>query len=306
MQEIKFVENKHLKEKPKDQSKLGFGRIFTDYMFTMEYNSKEGWHNAQVRPYENLSFDPATTFIHYGQAFFEGMKAYNAVDGVRLFRPKDNFARATRSAERLCMPALDEELALEGLKLLLEAKRQTGLPIVTEIMSEKHLDLFADVDIIQLGARNMQNFMLLKELGRCNKPILLKRGLSATMEEFLMAAEYIFAGGNKQVILCERGIRTFEKMIRNNLDLSAVPLVKMFSHLPIIIDPSHAAGRRDMVQPLSRAAIAAGADGLIIEAHNDPKHALCDGAQSLDLDQFDNVMADIKRRAEFEGRTMMP
>ena len=185
-------------------------------------------------------------------------------------------------------------------------KRQTGLPIVTEIMSEKHLDLFADVDIIQLGARNMQNFMLLKELGRCNKPILLKRGLSATMEEFLMAAEYIFAGGNKQVILCERGIRTFEKMIRNNLDLSAVPLVKMFSHLPIIIDPSHAAGRRDMVQPLSRAAIAAGADGLIIEAHNDPKHALCDGAQSLDLDQFDNVMADIKRRAEFEGRTIMP
>ncbi len=142
-------------------------------------------------------------------------------------------------------------LEAEGLKLLLEAKRQTGLPIVTEIMSEKHLDLFADVDIIQLGARNMQNFMLLKELGRCNKPILLKRGLSATMEEFLMAAEYIFAGGNKQVILCERGIRTFEKIIRNNLDLSAVPLVKMFSHLPIIIDPSHAAGRRDMVQPLS-------------------------------------------------------
>ena len=190
--------------------------------------------------------------------------------------------------------------------LLLEAKRQTGLPIVTEIMSEKHLDLFADVDIIQLGARNMQNFMLLKELGRSKKPILLKRGLSATMEEFLMAAEYIFAGGNTNVILCERGIRTFEKLIRNNLDISAVPLVKMFSHLPIIIDPSHAAGRRDMVQPLSRAAIAAGADGLIIEAHNDPAHALCDGAQSLDLNQFDTVMKDIKRRAEFEGRTMMP
>lgn len=197
-------------------------------------------------------------------------------------------------------------LEAEGLKLLLEAKRQTGLPIVTEIMSEKHLDLFADVDIIQLGARNMQNFMLLKELGRSNKPILLKRGLSATMEEFLMAAEYIFAGGNTNVILCERGIRTFENMIRNNLDISAVPLVKMFSHLPIIIDPSHAAGRRDMVQPLSRAAIAAGADGLIIEVHNDPKNALCDGAQSLDIPQFDAVMADIRRRAEFEGREMMP
>ena len=193
-----------------------------------------------------------------------------------------------------------------GLDLLCEASAELDMPIVTEIMSEKHLDLFADVDIIQLGARNMQNFMLLKELGRSKKPILLKRGLSATMEEFLMAAEYIFAGGNTNVILCERGIRTFEKLIRNNLDISAVPLVKMFSHLPIIIDPSHAAGRRDMVQPLSRAAIAAGADGLIIEAHNDPAHALCDGAQSLDLNQFDTVMKDIKRRAEFEGRTMMP
>ena len=188
----------------------------------------------------------------------------------------------------------------EGLKLLLEAKRQTGLPIVTEIMSEKHLDLFADVDIIQLGARNMQNFMLLKELGRSGKPILLKRGLSATMEEFLMAAEYIFAGGNQNVILCERGIRTFENMIRNNLDISAVPLVKILSHLPIIVDPSHAAGRRDMVRPLSRAAIAAGADGLMIEVHNDPKHALCDGAQSLDIPTFDTVMDDVKRRVAFE------
>ena len=198
-------------------------------------------------------------------------------------------------------------LKAEGLELLHKAHEATGLPVVTEITNPAHIDIFMDkCDCFQVGARNMQNFMLLKELGRCNKPILLKRGLSATMEEFLMAAEYIFAGGNKQVILCERGIRTFEKMIRNNLDLSAVPLVKMFSHLPIIIDPSHAAGRRDMVQPLSRAAIAAGADGLIIEAHNDPKHALCDGAQSLDLDQFDHVMSDIKRRAEFEGRTMMP
>jgi len=195
-------------------------------------------------------------------------------------------------------------LEAEGLKLLLEAKRQTGLPIVTEIMSEKHLDLFADVDIIQVGARNMQNFMLLKELGRSDKPILLKRGLSSTTEEFLMSAEYIFAGGNTNVILCERGIRTFEKMIRNNLDISVIPLVKMYSHLPIIVDPSHAAGRRDMVLPLSRAAVAAGADGLIIEAHNDPRHALCDGAQSLDLAQFDGVMADIARRAEFEGRVI--
>lgn len=192
----------------------------------------------------------------------------------------------------------------EGLKLLLEAKRQAGLPIVTEIMSEKHLDLFADVDIIQLGARNMQNFMLLKELGRSQKPILLKRGLSATMEEFLMAAEYIFAGGNHNVILCERGIRTFETMIRNNLDISAVPLVKTLSHLPIIIDPSHAAGKRDMVQPLSRAAIASGADGLMIEVHNDPKRALCDGAQSLNIPMFETVMADVKRRVAFEEKQL--
>lgn len=196
-------------------------------------------------------------------------------------------------------------LEAEGLKLLLEAKRQTGMPIVTEIMSEKHLDLFADVDIIQLGARNMQNFMLLKELGRSNKPILLKRGLSATMEEFLMAAEYIFAGGNKNVMLCERGIRTFETMIRNNLDVSAVPLVKTLTHLPIIIDPSHAAGKRDLVAPLSRAAIAIGADGLMIEVHNDPAHALCDGAQSLNIPMFNDVMADVKRRVDFEGRTLV-
>lgn len=193
-------------------------------------------------------------------------------------------------------------LEADGLKLLLEAKRQTGMPIVTEIMSEKHLDLFADVDIIQLGARNMQNFMLLKELGRSNKPILLKRGLSATMEEFLMAAEYIFAGGNHNVMLCERGIRTFETMIRNNLDISAVPLVKMLTHLPIIIDPSHAAGKREMVAPLSRSAIAAGADGLMIEVHNNPECALCDGAQSLNIPMFDDVMIDIKRRVEFENR----
>ncbi len=195
-------------------------------------------------------------------------------------------------------------LESDGLKLLLEAKRQTGLPVVTEIMSEKHLDLFADVDIIQVGARNMQNFMLLKELGRSDKPVLLKRGFSSTIEEFLMSAEYIFAEGNTKVMLCERGIRTFEKMIRNNLDVSAVPLVKKCSHLPIIVDPSHAAGRRDMVQPLSRAAIAAGADGLIIEVHNDPPHALCDGAQSLEPPQFDSLMEDIKLRVEFETKEL--
>ena len=192
----------------------------------------------------------------------------------------------------------------EGLRLLLEAKRITGLPVVTEIMSDSQLDDFADVDVIQVGARNMQNFRLLKALGQTDKPILLKRGLSATIEEFLMSAEYIMAGGNEKVILCERGIRTFEPMIRNNLDISAVPLLKRQSHLPVVIDPSHAAGIAWMVEPLSKAAIAAGADGLLIEVHNNPKEALCDGAQSLNPEEFDRLMADIGRRAAFEGRTL--
>lgn len=195
-------------------------------------------------------------------------------------------------------------LEADGLKLLLKAKKATGLPIVTEIMSEMHLDLFADVDIIQVGARNMQNFMLLKELGKSQKPILLKRGLSATMEEFLMSAEYLMAGGNQNIILCERGIRTFEPSIRNNLDISAIPIVKRFSHLPIIVDPSHSAGTTWMIEPLSKAAIAAGADGLMIEAHNNPREALCDGAQSLNLNEFASVMDIIKKRVEFEGKTL--
>ena len=192
----------------------------------------------------------------------------------------------------------------EGLRLLTAAKKATGLPIVTEIMSETQLDEFADVDIIQVGARNMQNFRLLKELGHCNKPILLKRGLANTIEELLMSAEYILAGGNEQVILCERGIRTFETCIRNNLDISAIPVLKRQSHLPVIIDPSHAAGNTWMIEPLSRAALAAGADGLMIEVHNNPKAALCDGAQSLDMPQFEALMQDIKKRAAFEGKEL--
>ena len=195
-------------------------------------------------------------------------------------------------------------LEADGLKLLREARKLTGLPIVTEIMSEAQLDEFADVDILQVGARNMQNFRLLKALGHTDKPVLLKRGMSATIEEWLMSAEYIMAGGNEKVILCERGVRTFETMIRNNLDISAVPLLKRQSHLPVIIDPSHAAGIAWMVEPLARAAIAAGADGLMIEVHNNPKCALCDGAQSLDPAQFDHLMQDVRRRVEFEGKAL--
>lgn len=177
----------------------------------------------------------------------------------------------------------------EGIQLLLKAKKETGLPIVTEIMSLAHIDMFAEVDVIQVGARNMQNFELLKELGKIDKPILLKRGLCSTIEEWLMSAEYIMAGGNNKVILCERGIRTYETATRNTLDLSAVPVIKKKSHLPVIVDPSHATGKSSLVEQMSLAAVAAGADGLMIEVHNDPKHALSDGAQSLTPEQFDIV-----------------
>ena len=182
----------------------------------------------------------------------------------------------------------------QGLEYLLEAKKASGLPIVTEIMSIDHLPLFENVDIIQVGARNMQNFELLKELGKVNKPILLKRGLANTIEELLMSAEYIMAGGNKQVILCERGIRTFETATRNTLDLSAVPVLHSLTHLPVVVDPSHATGVASLVRPMALAAVAAGADGLMIEVHNDPAHAKSDGAQSLTPEAFEEVAAAVR------------
>ena len=186
-------------------------------------------------------------------------------------------------------PYAFQGLGKQGLEFLSAAKKETGLPIVTEIMRVSHIDMFENVDVIQVGARNMQNFELLKELGKTDKPILLKRGLSATIEEWLMSAEYIMAGGNDKVMLCERGIRTYETFTRNTLDISAIPVIKRLSHLPVIVDPSHAAGKSWLVEPLAMAAVAAGADGLIIEVHNDPPHALSDGAQSLTPQQFDGV-----------------
>lgn len=185
-----------------------------------------------------------------------------------------------------------------GIEMLVEAKKETGLPIITEVMNVTQLPLFEDVDIIQIGARNMQNFDLLKEVGKLNKPILLKRGLCATMKEWLMSAEYIMAEGNEQVILCERGIRTYETYTRNTLDLSCVPTLKNLSHLPVVVDPSHATGSRRLVRPMALAAAAAGADGLMIEVHNDPQNALCDGAQSLTPEQFAEVAAATKRVLE--------
>ena len=185
-----------------------------------------------------------------------------------------------------------------GLEMLLEAKKETGMPICTEVMNLIHLPLFEDVDIIQVGARNMQNFDLLKEVGKLKKPVLLKRGLCATMKEWLMSAEYIMSEGNEQVILCERGIRTYETYTRNTLDLSAVPTLKNLSHLPVVVDPSHATGQARLVKPMALAAAAAGADGLMIEVHNDPPHALCDGAQSLTPEQFADVAARVRKVRE--------
>ena len=193
-------------------------------------------------------------------------------------------------------------LRKEGIDILLKAKQETGLPVVTEIMSLAHIDMFADVDVIQVGARNMQNFELLKALGRCDKPILLKRGLSSTLEELLMSAEYIMSEGNSKVILCERGIRTFEPMTRNTLDISAVALLKQRSHLPVVVDPSHATGIVKLVEPMSLAAVAAGCDGLEIEVHCDPKNALSDGSQQLTPQAFAETMKKIRALAEFMGK----
>lgn len=202
-------------------------------------------------------------------------------------------------------PYAFQGMGYEGLDLLEKARMATGLPVVTEIMDADDIGYFVEhVDVIQVGARNMQNFSLLKQLGKVNKPILLKRGLSATIEEWLMSAEYILAGGNENVILCERGIRTFETFTRNTLDLSAVLAVKRQSHLPVMVDPSHACGQAWMVERMSLAAIAAGADGLIIEVHNDPAHALCDGQQSITPEQFDGLMEKVGAVAECVGRTV--
>lgn len=194
----------------------------------------------------------------------------------------------------------------EGLKLLSIISKETGLPVVTEVMDTRQVELVASyADILQIGSRNMQNFPLLKEAGMCRKPILLKRGMMATIEEFLLAAEYILSQGNEQVILCERGIRTFETSTRNTLDLSAVPMLKRLTHLPVIIDPSHGTGIRWMVPPMAKAAVAVGADGLIMEVHYKPEDALCDGHQSLSLDEFSGLMSDLKKIAKAVGREIL-
>lgn len=259
---------------------------------------------------------PEPTVVSVGGARFGGGH-FGLIAGPCAVESEEQIFTAARQAKAagVCLlrggafkprtsPYAFQGLRADGLVLLRHAREKTGLPIVTEIMNPEHIPLFEDVDLIQVGARNMQNFELLKELGRLKTPILLKRGLANTLEEFLMSAEYIMAGGNENVILCERGIRTFEPSMRNTLDISAVPMLKQKTHLPVVVDPSHAAGIAWMVRPLAMAAIAAGADGLMIEVHNDPAHAKSDGAQSLTPAQFSALMADIRRTAQFFGRTL--
>lgn len=263
-------------------------------------------------PYKkaNRNFHPADTVINVGSAQIGGGRPV-VIAGPCSVESEEQICEVALAVKKSgaqllrggafkprTSPYSFQGLRGDGIKLLLKAKQVSGLPIVTEIMDISQLPLFDEVDVIQVGARNMQNFELLKELGKTSKPILLKRGLANTLEELLMSAEYIMSGGNEQVILCERGIRTFETATRNTLDLSAIPVLKSLSHLPIIVDPSHATGKANLVAPMSRAAVAAGADGLIIEVHNNPAAALCDGQQSLTPAAFDTLMKTIEKVAD--------
>jgi len=271
------------------------------------------------QPYKkaNRMFHPENTLIQVGDQIIGGNKLTMIAGPCSVESEEQilDIARQVKAAgagflrggayKPRTSPYSFQGMEEEGLELLKIARKETGLPIVSELMSITKLDKFVeDVDIIQIGARNMQNFDLLKAIGQTNKPILLKRGLSATFEELLMSAEYIMAGGNEQVILCERGIRTFETYTRNTLDLSAVLALKRLSHLPIIIDPSHAAGKWWMVEALSKAAIAVGADGLIIEVHNDPANAVCDGKQSITPERFTALMDPLRLIAQIDNRTI--
>ncbi len=263
-----------------------------------------------AEPFKKASrkFHPESSVVHIGGVGIGEDKTFTVIAGPCSVESEAQILEVAESVKESgakllrggafkprTSPYAFQGLALEGIEFLKEARAKTGLPIVTEIMTPYMVETFEEnVDVIQVGARNMQNFDLLKELGKCTKPILLKRGLSSTIEEWLMSAEYILAGGNPNVILCERGIRTFETYTRNTLDLSAIPAIKRLSHLPVMVDPSHSAGMSWMVKPLSLAAMAVGADGIIVEVHNCPEKALCDGAQSLNLQQFQELMAELK------------
>ena len=271
-------------------------------------------------PYKkaNRKFHPEDTVVTVGSAKIGGGN-FSVIAGPCSVESEEQICAVAEDVKRSgaallrggafkprTSPYSFQGMGTAGLELLLEAKKKTGLPIVTEIMDPRMAELFEEeVDVVQVGARNMQNFELLKEVGKMSKPILLKRGLSNTYEEWIMSAEYIMAAGNENVILCERGVRTFETYTRNTLDVSAIPAVKQMSHLPVIVDPSHAAGMYWMVEPLALAAVAAGADGLIIEVHNDPAHAKCDGQQSLTPQKFDALMHKVSAMVDLVGKTLV-
>lgn len=293
-----------------DTSSVDIGTIRSNELVEDVKRVQEPYKNA------NRKFHPDDSVLEIGEQKIGG-NHFQVIAGPCSIESEEQIIEVAKAAKAAgakllrggafkprTSPYSFQGMRAEGLELLLKAKKETGMPIVSEMMSLAHLDLFADVDVIQIGARNMQNFEMLKELGHCKKTILLKRGLANTIEELLMSAEYIMSGGNSNVILCERGIRTFETYTRNTLDLSAVPLIKKYSHLPIVIDPSHATGSAWMVPAMSKAAIAVGADGLMIEVHNNPAKALCDGAQSLNCTEFADLMDDLKRRIAFEGKEM--
>ena len=266
----------------------------------------------------NRKFHPEDTVVTVGDAKIGGGN-FSVIAGPCSVESEEQIVAVAEDVQRSgaalmrggafkprTSPYSFQGMGTEGLDLLLKAKAATGVPIVTEIMSPKYCQLFEDkVDVIQVGARNMQNFDLLKEVGKLSKPVLLKRGLSNSYEEWIMSAEYIMSEGNENVILCERGIRTFETYTRNTLDVSAIPAVKKMSHLPVIVDPSHSAGMYWMVEPLALAAVAAGADGLIIEVHNDPANAKCDGQQSLTPERFDNLMGKVSALVDLVGKTLI-
>lgn len=268
-------------------------------------------------PYKNANrkFHPDDTVIRIGNVQIGG-GVFQAIAGPCSVESSEQICQIAESVGKSgatmlrggafkprTSPYAFQGLRQKGIELLLEAKRRTGMPIVSEIMDIGSLPYFENVDIIQVGARNMQNFELLKELGYTRKVILLKRGLANTLQEFLMSAEYIMASGNENVILCERGIRTFENATRNTLDISAIPLLKKMSHLPVFVDPSHATGIAELVPPLALSAAIAGADGIMVEVHNDPEHALCDGPQSIRPDTFDALMRKVERVCEITGKT---
>ena len=273
-----------------------------------------------TEPYKkaNRKYHPEDTVIDLGGGTLVGGEKLAVIAGPCSVESEAQIVEVARAVQAAGAAALRggafkprtspyafQGMGNDGIRLLQEARSVTGLPIVTEIMSTDNVEMFEMcVDVIQVGARNMQNFDLLKQLGKTTKPILLKRGLSSTIEEWLMSAEYIMAGGNERVILCERGIRTFETFTRNTLDLSAVLAVKQLSHLPVVVDPSHACGKAWMVEGMSMAALAAGADGLLVEVHNDPPHAKCDGAQSITPAQFSGLMDKLRTLAPCVGRTL--